>query len=367
LQQADGGGYICAAAATYVWALGYDFFDNPESIPFAVTGMTKKRSWILCSLVLATALRSRADVALLLEEPYGDFGRFNPTGHAAIYLPRVCAATPLILRRCSAGENGDVISRYYKISEYDWFAIPLTAYLYAVDDPAQIPEVADAKRVGQLRDDYRRRYLEALAPDRPNGDAPGGEWPLLVGEAYDRKIYGFQIATTEEQDDELIALLNQRPNKRLRHNLATFMLSRNCADFARGILDFYYPHSVHRNFIADLGITTPKQMAKSLVKYSHRHPDLEFSAFVIPQVPGSIHRSHGADGVMEAVVKSKKYVVPLAILHPFFAGGVTVLYLGKGRFSPSREVQRYPMSPQIAAFLEMRQRTTAASSFDDGP
>ena len=317
-------------------------------------------------MIFVAALRSRADVALLLEEPYGDFGRFNPTGHAAVYLPRVCAATPFTLRRCFPGENGVVISRYYKIAGYDWIAMPLIPYLYAVDDPAQIPEAVDAKQAAQLRDDYRRRYLEALAPDRPNGDAPSGEWTLLVGEAYDRKIYGFQIATTEEQDDELIQLLNQRPNKRLRHNLATFMLSRNCADFARGILSFYYPHSVHRNFVADLGITTPKQMAKSLVKYSHRHPDLQFSGFVIPQVPGSIHRSHGADGVAEALVKSKKYVVPLASLHPFIAGGAVVLYLGQGRFNPSREVQRFPMSPEIAAFMEMRQRSTA-SSWDEGP
>jgi hypothetical protein len=328
--------------------------------------MVKKRFWILCSLVLIAALRSRADVALLLEEPYGDLGRFNPTGHAAVYLPRVCAETPLVLRRCLPGENGVVISRYYNIAGYDWIAVPLTAYLYAVDDPAQIPEVVDAKAVAQLRDDYRRRYLEALAPDRPNGDAPGGEWTLLMGEAYDRKIYGFQIATTEEQDDELIQMLNQRPNKRLRHDFATFMLSRNCADFARGVINFYYPHSVHRNFVADLGITTPKQLAKSLVKYSSRHPDLQFSGFVIPQVPGSIHRSHSANGVTEAVVRSKKYVVPLAVLHPFIAGGAVALYLGKGRFNPTHEVQRVPMSPEIAELWEMRLRSTA-SAWDEGP
>jgi hypothetical protein len=311
-------------------------------------------------------LRSRADVALLLEEPYGDFGRFNPTGHAALYLTRVCAATPLILRRCFPGENGVVISRYYKVAGYDWVAIPLTAYLYAVDDPAQIPEVAGAHRVNELRDNYRRRYLEALAPDRPNGDAPGGEWTLLVGEAYDRKIYGFQIATTQEQDDELIRLLNQRPNERSPHDLATFMLSHNCADFARGVLNYYYPHAVHRNFVADLGITTPKQVAKSLVKYAHRHSELEASVFEIPQIPGSRHRSHGADGVTEAVLKSKKYVVPLAILHPFIAGGVAVLYLGEGRFNASREVKRFPMSPEIAALWETQHRSTV-SSLEGGP
>ena len=123
---------------------------------------------------------------------------------------------------------------------------------------------------------------------------------------------------------------------------------------------------MHRNFIADVGITTPKQVAKSLVKYSRRHSDVEFSAFVIPQVPGSIHRSHGVDGVAESLVKSKKYVVPLATLHPFFAGGAVVLYLGQGRFNPSREVQRFQMSPEIAAFWETRQRSIARS-WEEGP
>ena len=43
---------------------------------------------------------SRADVALLMEQPYGDFGKFNPTGHAAVFLSDICAETPTQLRRC---------------------------------------------------------------------------------------------------------------------------------------------------------------------------------------------------------------------------------------------------------------------------
>src|SRR5215467_8711182 len=273
--------------------------------------MIAKRIGIFCLLSLALGLRARADAALLLEEPYGEFGQVNPTGHAAVYLPRVCAVTPFILRKCSRGEMGVVISRYFKVSGYDWVAVPLVAYLYAVDDPAEIPEFATRAQVRELRDRYRRQYLEMLAPDRPDGKIPGGEWYQLVGEAYDRKIYGFQIETSEAQDEQLIELLNERTNQRARRDLASFLLSRNCADFARGILNFYYPHSIHRNFIADVGITTPKQVARSLVKYARRHSDLEFSCFVIPQIPGSRHRSASVNGVAEALVTSKKYVVPL--------------------------------------------------------
>lgn len=324
--------------------------------------MNYKRLWVLCLLMMfMAAARARADVALLLEEPYGGFGELNPTGHAAIYLTRVCAATPLVLRKCNSGEPGVVISRYYHMSQYDWVAMPLVAYLYAVNDPGQVPEFADSPAVAELRDEYRRRHLEALAPDRQNGKAPKGEWPLLVGEAYDRKIYGFQIETTEEQDEQLIQMLNEHTNKRPRHNFAFFMLSHNCADFARGILDFYYPHSVHRNLLADAGVTTPKQVARSLVKYAHRHSDLEFTSFVIPQIPGSRRRSGPVDGLAESLVRSKKYVLPLAFLHPFVAGSVAVLYLGDGVFSPSKEVKRLPASPDIAALMEAEQKQPVES------
>jgi hypothetical protein len=59
------------------------------------------------------SLRSHAQAALLMEEPYGLFGALNPTGHLAIYFERVCADTPMRLRRCTAGEAGSVIARYH--------------------------------------------------------------------------------------------------------------------------------------------------------------------------------------------------------------------------------------------------------------
>ena len=83
--------------------------------------------------------RAHADATLLLEEPYGHFGAFTATGHAAVYLSRVCAETPVRLRRCLPGETGAVISRYNKVAGYDWIAIPLTPYLYAVDETDDIP------------------------------------------------------------------------------------------------------------------------------------------------------------------------------------------------------------------------------------
>jgi hypothetical protein len=97
------------------------------------------------------------------------------------------------------------------------------------------------------------------------------------------------------------------------------------------VLDIYMPHAVHRNFIADFGLMTPKQVARSLVAYSQKYPDVNMSAFVIPQVPGTIPRSHAVDGVTESLVKSKKYLIPMTILAPEVTGGVVVAYLVDGR------------------------------------
>src|SRR5258707_15290257 len=107
----------------------------------------------------------QSSATLLLEEPYGKLGFFTATGHAAVYLSGVCADTPLALRPCAPGELGAVISRYDGVGGHDWVAIPLIPYLYAVEQPDDIPLFADPKMVAFLRDQYRRKYLEALTPD----------------------------------------------------------------------------------------------------------------------------------------------------------------------------------------------------------
>lgn len=292
---------------------------------------------ILLGLVVMAVLGcagARADASLLLEEPFGEFGALNPTGHAAIYLNHVCAETPTQLRPCREGEAGVVLSRYHRIDGYDWLAIPLIPYLYAVDDPEEIPETATPRLELKLRDTYRRNHLSSLIPDDPRTEIPRGEWIQLVGASYDRRIWGYEVATTEKQDEALIRRFNHRRNIN-RYNV----FFRNCANFTGAVLNFYYPHSIRRNFIADVGTLTPKQAARSLVGYSRRHPGDGLRTFVIPQVPGTLARSTPVDGVVEGLVKSKKYVVPLAILHPFFAGGLVAAYFSDGRFHPDRDAE----------------------------
>jgi hypothetical protein len=304
---------------------------------------------------------ARADMALLLEEPFGQFGAMTPTGHAAIYLSRVCAASPLRLRRCAKGEPGAVISRYHRVAGYDLIAIPVIPYLYAVDRVEQIPREVGGGDVASLRDDYRRRHLEAMVPDTSDGLAPAGDWIQLVGASYDRTIYTYEIHTSEAQDDRFIQLFNSRANK-----TDFSLLSHNCADFARETVNFYYPKAVHRSLIADAGIMTPKQAAKSLVHYAKRHPTLQLSSFEIPQVPGTVERSRPVRGVLEALVKSKKYIlplVPLAFLHPYFGGTLVVAWIQGGHFNPRSIVGNADSEAEtslIARFLQPQETASPA-------
>jgi hypothetical protein len=173
--------------------------------------------------------------------------------------------------------------------------------------------------------------LKDVVPDLPNGGTPGGNWYELVGSSYDRTTYGFEIETSTEQDEALIRKFNSLPNRSHFH-----LLTRNCADFAKDIINLYRPKALHRSYVADLGISTPKQMAKMLVQFSARHRELRLSRFIIPQVPGDIARSKAVHGVVESFFKSKKYIVPSGVASPIFAGCVAAVYFGSGdgRFDP---------------------------------
>lgn len=317
----------------------------------------------LCTVLLfclCSLRHAQAGATLLLEEPYSYDGAFAGTGHVAVYLSNVCAETPVILRACAEGESGVVLSRYDGVAGYDWIAIPLIPYLYAVDQPDAVPLFADAKLVAFLRDQYRREYLESLAPDLPDGGMPTGNWYEMVGSAYDRTIYGFEIETSPTQDALLISKLNRPPNRQ-RYNF----VRRNCADFVREVVNTYYPHALHRSLFGDLGVTTPKQIAKMLAKYSHHHADLQSSIFVMPQVPGSVRRSKPVHGVLESVMAAKKYMVPLVILHPYIGGGLLIEYFGHRRFDPGRNAPILDADRELDTPITHDERLAFQSRMDE--
>jgi len=270
--------------------------------------------------------RASAQAALLLEQPYGVFGTLNPTGHAAVYLERVCAETPVRLRFCRPDEPGSVISRYKGLDGYDWVAIPLIPYLYSVDTPAQVPGEVDQETVNRLREHYKEARLGDWGRDLPKGNFFYGGWTELVGTAYDRRTYAFRFATTREQDEKLIDRFNKLPNHS-HFNL----LYNNCADFDRLILKEYFPGKFNRTIFPDAGITTPKRLAYGLEQYARKHPEIQLTVLEIPQVPGYRHVSRADRGVTESII-TNGYVIPIVILNPYIAGGLVADYLVRGRY-----------------------------------
>lgn len=284
--------------------------------------------FLLCAVLSLSFWTRAADasVAVLLEMPYGQLGAFNPTGHAALYFDHICAASPVELRSCEPGELGVVISRYDGIGKYDWVAIPLIPYLYAVQNAGDIPAAMDKLTALRMRDMYRRTHLETVAPDTAESGMPQGNWYELVGSAFDRTIYGFQLDTSADQDASIIAYFNDRPN--VTRYQGAF---RNCADFDRIVLNRLFPHAIHRNYVADFGLTTPKSVARGLVHFARKHPELDLHLFRVPQLDGTIPRSMSIQGVTGSLLT--RYAVPMAILSPHVTVVVLVAYVGKGRFA----------------------------------
>jgi hypothetical protein len=264
-----------------------------------------------------------------MEEPYGVFGTLNPTGHTAIYFSHICAETPVKLRRCEPGEMGSVIARYQGINGFDWVAMPLIPYLYSVDDVADVPQRVNRETVTRLRRQYREEQLTSLGKPLYEGDFFRGGWTQLVGVAYERRTYAFRFATTEEQDDELMAELNDRTN-RSSFNL----LFNNCADFARKLMNFYYPHTFNRTLVPDAFMTTPRQIAFRLARYAMKHPEIQLAVFEIPQVPGYRRQSRTNKSVSASLITTG-YAIPIAMLNPYIAGGIFIDYLIRGRFPRS--------------------------------
>lgn len=131
-----------------------------------------------------------------------------------------------------------------------------------------------------------------------------------------------------------------------RHNRSSFNLFyRNCADFSRMLFRAAYPGSIPRNAMADFFLTTPKHLAKSITRYGEAKPEVEFATFQIPQVEGTIRRSHTVKGIAESLVRSKKYFVPLAFLSPTTAASLVAAYVGTGRFVVPKNA---PVMPELA-------------------
>jgi hypothetical protein len=295
-------------------------------------------------LLVASALlplRGWADVGIVLNESLDtSVARITGSGHSAVYFSRVCPETPVKLRLCRPGEEGSVISNYTTLGEdqpYEWNVVPLSIYLYGVEDPANRPLFGSAKVKHALEERYRAIYLAGYCDSETCLTSNKAEWREMVAATISRSLYIFVVKTTVEQDEQFIADFNAAPNQNHFNGV-----TRNCATFTRSVLNSYFPHSTKPDYINDFGMTSPKAIARSFTKYALKHPEADFRILHFAQVPGTYKRSSECRDGTEQLYHSKKLLVPMAIFANHELAVVTGSYLLTGRFNPEHEWEKYP-------------------------
>ncbi|HUQ33682.1 MAG TPA: hypothetical protein VM095_16295 [Pyrinomonadaceae bacterium] len=318
----------------------------------------KKCFFSLALILLFLPTISRADVSLFMLESVGVAGEFTGSGHTAIYFSNICAEGPTHLRLCRPGEQGAVISNYPdfgKNSANEWLAIPVISYLYGVENERNIPLYANGKLRNFLRESYRKKYLTTIVPDKADGTMPEGGWRTMLTMAFNRDIYSFNVKTTIEEDTQFLKEFNSSTGKGEFNSF-----TRNCADFARKVINRYFPGAAHRDVINDFGITTPKAIAKSLTSYASGRPERLFNIAKYSQIAGPIWRSYDNTSFTEKALTSKKYLIPALVFYPPLYGVFAGAYLVTGRFNVHRIYKEYA-TPQIAQLNLDSQRGKVAN------
>jgi hypothetical protein len=292
-------------------------------------------------LLLATSAPARGDVGLILSEatPRG-MSKWTNAGHSAVYLSRVCAASPVKLRLCGPDEQGSVISNYIRFQEdqpYEWNVVPFNIFLYGVEDPNARPLYGSVELRRALQERFRQEYLGDICSGAPCTTDPEAHWRDMVAESFARGMYIFVVKTTLEQDRSFIAKFNTQANIN-RYNGFT----NNCADFASRVVNFYFPRSARSDHMNDFGMTSPKAISKSFAHFAARHPKLEYRVIRIPQMPGSLARSSDCRKGTEVAFRSKRWLLPMLLKGPHELVLFATSYMLTGRFNPQREFQRHP-------------------------
>ena len=295
----------------------------------------------LSLIALAVPSVCVADVSLIVEEAVGGAGEFTGSGHAALYFSNICAETPIQLRICRAGEEGAVLSTYPEYgarTPYKWIAVPLTAFLYGVDNEKDAPVYINGKVRKFLREQYRQEHskLRAIVPDNPDGSMPVGRWEQMIGSGLSRDIFALTVKTTPEQDEKFLRDFAKVPNVNDFDNVYN-----NCADFVRETFNTIYPHATHRDIINDLTMTTPKALANSLIQYGSARPEMMFNITRFPQVHGCIRRSLNVRNMTEKSMVSKKYFLTMWFTKPPMLYAFDAAYLFGGWLNIDKEYRKY--------------------------
>ncbi|MGC1992337.1 MAG: hypothetical protein WA690_26475, partial [Candidatus Acidiferrales bacterium] len=301
------------------------------------------------AVFLLLAPRASADAGVVLNESLDtSVARITGSGHSAIYLSNICPDnSPVKMRLCRPDEQGSVLSNYTTLGEdqpYEWNIVPLSIYLYGVEDPSNRPLVSSKAIKALLEERYRENYLAQLCTTEKCLKSNSAEWREMVGATLERSMYMFVVKTTVEQDRALIAEFNSLPNVNHFNGM-----TNNCADFTRRVLDIYYPHSAKPDYINDFFMASPKAAARTFTHYAQEHPELDLRVLHFSQVPGTIKRSSECRSGTEQLYHSKKLVIPLAVFAWQSVPIVTASYMITGRFNPEHQFEAHPSVEALGA------------------
>jgi hypothetical protein len=290
---------------------------------------------------LVGAPRASADAGIVLNESLDtSVARITGSGHSAIYLSRICPDdSPTKMRLCRPGEQGSVLSNYTTLGEdqpYEWNIVPLSIYLYGVEDARNRPLVSSKEIKAALEERYREKYLTAICTGKQCLTSNGAEWREMVGATLERSLYMFVVKTSVEQDEALIAEFNSLPNVNHFNGI-----TRNCADFTRRVMNSYFPHAVSPDYINDFLMTTPKAVAHSLTRYANEHPEIDLRVLHFAQVPGTIKRSYECRSGTEEIYHSKKFLIPLGVFAWQGIPAAFSTYVLTGRFNPEHQFETH--------------------------
>jgi hypothetical protein len=308
---------------------------------------------VLLFACLATS-PAYADVGVLLNESLDtSLARITGSGHSAVYFSRICPESPVKLRLCRPDEQGSVISNYTTLGEdqpFEWNIVPLSIYLYGVEDPQNRPLYGSQKIKHALEERYRTNFLAGYCDSPTCRTSNKAEWREMVGATLERSIYAFVVETSVDQDRALIAEFNSLPN----HNHFNGV-TQNCATFARRVLNTYYPHAARADYLNDFGLITPKAIARSFTHFGERHPEAHLRVLHFAQLPGTIKRSSECRNGTEQLYHSKKLLVPMILFADHELPFMAASYLLTGRFNPEHELEQHPTAEAADIKLEIRE------------
>jgi hypothetical protein len=325
---------------------------------------------IVLGIAAFTAPSAHADAGVVLNESLDtSVARITGSGHSAVYLSRVCPDdSPVKMRMCGPGEQGSVLSNYTTLGEdqpYEWNIVPLSVYLYGVEDPSDRPLVSSRAIKAALEERYRDKYLTEICTEEHCRSGKNSEWREMVAATLERSLYLFVVKTSVEQDRALIAAFNSLPNVNHFNGM-----TRNCADFTRRVLNSYYPGAVKPDYLNDFFMTSPKAVAHSLTHYAEKQLESDYRVLHFSQVPGTIKRSSECRSGTEQLYHSKKLVIPLAVLAWQSVPAVVASYMITGRFNPEHQFEAHPSaeaagsatneSPEIAGGFTVSVQELAA-------